>query len=74
MELGNGEKYTLVVGGDLNGDGKITAYDLSHVRNYLLKAVEYDEVENLAANMNMDAKGVTAIDYSAMREIILGIE
>ena len=74
LELGNGEKYTLVVGGDLNGDGKITAYDLSHVRNYLLKAVEYDEVENLAANMNMDAKGVTAIDYSAMREFILGIE
>ena len=73
LELDNGEKYTLVVMGDLNSDGKITAYDLSHVRNYLLKVVEYNEIENLAANMNMDAKGITAIDYSSMREIILGI-
>ena len=74
VKLSNGNTYTIIVAGDINKDGKVTAYDLSMLRNYILRISELNSIEMLAADANCDEKTVGASDYSRIREIILGIE
>ncbi len=73
-KLDNGNIYTLIVAGDINKDGKVTAYDLSTIRNYILRISQFDEIKMLAADANNDSKPVGASDYSKIREILLGIK
>ena len=74
IRLSDGTVYTIIVAGDINKDGNVTAYDLSMLRNYILRIEELDNIEMLAADANCDEKTVGASDYSRIREIILGIE
>ena len=74
LQLSDGKKYTLIVAGDINRDGKVTTYDLSMLRNYILRIDKLDNIEMIAADANCDEKTVGASDYSRIREIILGIE
>lgn len=74
LQLSDGSTYTLVVAGDINKDGKVTTYDLSMLRNYILRINELNDLEMLAADANYDEKAVGASDYSRIREIILGIK
>lgn len=74
VQLSDGTTYTIIVAGDINRDGKVTAYDLSMLRNYILRIEELDNIEMLAADANCDEKTVGASDYSRIREIILGIK
>ena len=74
LQLSVGSTYTLVVAGDINKDGKVTAYDLSMLRNYILRINKLNDLEMLAADANCDEKTVGASDYSKIREVILGIE
>ena len=53
--------------GDLNGDGKITAADLTIMRDMILGNRE----EDLSADMNGDGK-ITAADLTVLRDIVLG--
>lgn len=53
--------------GDLNGDGKVTAADLTLLRNMALGKRE----EDLSADMNGDGK-ITAADLTVLRDIALG--
>lgn len=53
--------------GDLNGDGKITAADLTLLRDMALGKRE----EDLSADMNGDGK-ITAADLTVLRDIALG--
>lgn len=74
LQLSDGSTYTLIVAGDISKDGKTTAYDLSMLRNYILRTDELDDIEMLAADANCDEKPVGASDYSKIREILLGRE
>ena len=74
IELQSGEKYTAVVAGDINGDGKVSAFDLSMLRKYILKQQEFNEIEKMAADINLDGNNIGAKDYSRMRLKILGIK
>lgn len=51
-----GDKYTLIVTGDLNKDGKLNLKDLVKMRKYLLDGNNLDENEILAADCNFDGK------------------
>ena len=53
--------------GDLNGDGKITAADLTIMRDMILGNRE----EDLSADMNGDGK-INVVDLTVLRDIVLG--
>ena len=72
MQLKNGAEYTIVVAGDINKDGKVTTYDLSTFRRYILGLREFDELESLAADINVDKQALGVKDYTRMRIEILG--
>ncbi len=72
LELRNGATYTIIVAGDINCDGKVTTYDLSTLRRYILNLREFNELESLAADINVDGQELGVKDYSRMRIEILG--
>lgn len=72
LQLKNGAEYTIVVAGDINKDGKVTTYDLSTFRRYILGLREFDELESLAADINVDKQALGVKDYTRMRIEILG--
>lgn len=65
-----GDKYTLIVTGDLNKDGKLNLKDLVKMRKYFLDGNNLDENEMLAANCNFDGK-INLKDLVKMRLILL---
>ena len=73
VELPLGIDCTIIVAGDINGNGEVTVYDLSMLRNYILKIQEFNEIQSLAADINVDGNEIGVKDYSRMRIEILGI-
>ncbi|MBQ8815617.1 MAG: cadherin-like beta sandwich domain-containing protein [Lachnospiraceae bacterium] len=59
--------YTVVVYGDVSGDGKIDALDLMTVRQYLKKKVELSGVYAVAADVSRDGK-IDALDLMMLRQ------
>lgn len=72
LQLKNGSEYTIVVAGDINKDGRVTTYDLSTFRRYILNLRKFDEIESLAADINVDRQKLGVKDYTRMRIEILG--
>ena len=65
------KNYLIIVNGDINSDGKISALDYIAIRNYIMKTVTFNEEKMLAADVNKDLK-ISALDYITIRNIILG--
>ena len=72
LEETDGNKFTLIVRGDLNCDGRLSLIDLSIGRKYLLGIIDIDEVQKLSSDMNTDEE-TSLMDLSIMRKTILGI-
>lgn len=72
LQFKNGSEYTIVVAGDINKDGRVTTYDLSTFRRYILNLRKFDEIESLAADINVDRQKLGVKDYTRMRIEILG--
>ena len=69
----NGTKsYNVIIKGDINGDGKISAIDYSKVKSHILKLSTLNSVYSLAADANKDGK-ISAIDYSKIKSHILNL-
>lgn len=64
--------YNVVVYGDTNGDGKISAIDYSKVKAHILNTSKLSNTYLPAADTNKDGK-VSAIDYSKIKSHILNI-
>ncbi len=73
LEDSNGKEFTLIVLGDISGDGKLTLTDVSIARKYLTEIEELNDIQKLAADANLNEE-VSISDVSIMRKIILGIE
>lgn len=73
LEFSSGDTYTIVVAGDINCDGKVSVFDLSILRRYILRLQNLTGVQAIAADINVDGKELTVLDYSRMRIEILGI-
>lgn len=68
----DGEKvYTVLIYGDVNGDGKISAIDYVNVKNYIMKSSNVIGVYAIAADVNKDDK-VNAVDYVQIKNNIMG--
>jgi hypothetical protein len=69
----NGTTYfNVVVRGDINGDGKISAIDYSKVKAHILNTSKLSGAYSLAADTSKDGK-ISAIDYSKVKAHILNI-
>ena len=71
LELKTGEKYTLIVKGDLNSDGIVNVTDLVRTQNYILKRRTLTEIEELAADANRDKQPITIMDLVRIQILIL---
>ena len=63
--------YTILIYGDANGDGKISAIDYVNVKNYIMKSSNLTGVYELSADVNRDGK-VNAVDYVQIKNNIMG--
>ena len=71
---GAAEKYTAIVRGDVNGDGKLTATDYLLVKKAVLKLDKLEGVYLEAAACFNGEDGLTASDYLMMKKASLGID
>ncbi len=69
----NKSEYTIVISGDINKDGKITALDYIAVRNHMMKEriIDNTSIEYKAADMNKDGN-ISVLDYINIRKIMMG--
>lgn len=67
----NGESVTVVVGGDLNGDGQISAPDYVALKSYMKNSVALSGVFAAAADVDGDGN-IGAADIIAMSAAITG--
>jgi len=66
----NNKVYKIVVMGDVNGDGKITALDYVEVRKHIMGTKITDSGKLLASDMDKNSS-ITALDYIAIRKILM---
>lgn len=63
--------YTVVMYGDVNGDGKVTASDYVNIKNYILGKNKLSSAAAKGADSNKNGT-VTASDYVIIKNYILG--
>ena len=62
----------IAVSGDLNGDGKVTATDLSTINQTILKTTKLENEYKLAADVD-ENNNITATDLSTLNKMLLKI-
>ena len=64
------KEYTLVVLGDVNGDGKITPADYVRIKNDIMETTPLDGIYKSGADVNRDGK-ITPADYVRVKNHIM---
>ena len=67
-----GETYTVVIYGDLNGDGKVNSADLLRMRQYLLGQVSLKDAYFESAKLQNTNGKVDSADLLRLRQYLLG--
>lgn len=62
--------YTIVVYGDVNGDGNITPSDYVKIKNYIMEKATFNNIEKMAADVNADGS-VKPSDYVKIKNHIM---
>ena len=77
--LGTGAKivideteYTVVMLGDVNGDGVVKSKDYMLIKNYIMRITEFTEIEKMAADVNRDGE-IKSKDYMIIKNHIMSI-
>lgn len=65
-----GKTYTLIVLGDVNGDGKITPSDYVKIKNKIMNVTTMNEISESAADANRDGK-ISPADYVKIKNHIM---
>lgn len=65
------KELEVVLYGDVDGDGKISAVDYSIVKNYIMGNLNLEDSYKLAADVNND-DSISAVDYSNIKNYIMG--
>ena len=64
--------YTVIVTGDINGDGKVTVSDSLGIRDQILGSTQLSTIQYKAADLNADGR-VSVADSLGIRDYILGV-
>lgn len=70
-KIGN-KNVTIIVKGDINGDGKVTPTDLSLYRQMAVKTIDFDYCYQKAVDMNND-NAITETDHSQLKMMLVGL-
>lgn len=73
LENNNGEKFILIVRGDINQDGKFTLSDVSLLKKCYLEIINLNDTQKLAADMNLNGE-ISLSDVSLIKKKFLGFE
>ena len=76
VQIKNGDMtftFRIVMYGDVNGDGKISAVDYVNIKNYIMGSSGLNSAYKEAADVNKDGK-ITAVDYVNVKNYIMGAE
>lgn len=65
------KSFRIVIYGDANGDGKISALDYVKIKNYIMSSGDLSGSYKLAADINKDGN-ITAVDYVNVKNYIMG--
>ena len=65
--------YTIVIYGDVNGDGKIAATDYVTIKNHIMDIKKLSDFELICADANKDGK-VAATDYVTIKNHIMDVK
>ena len=68
---GESTRYTLIVIGDINKDGKLSITDLSNFRRYRIGKMQLDESQRKATDMNLNGREELT-DKLIMRNYLIG--
>lgn len=72
ITINNSSKtYTVIIKGDVNGDGVISSIDYSRIKGYFLGKYKLSNEYFKAADVSKDGK-ITSIDYSRVKGYFLG--
>lgn len=63
--------YPVVIYGDVNGDGKISALDYVGIKNSIMGSKSLSSIQKVAGDVNKDGK-VSALDYVKVKNHIMG--
>ena len=63
-------RYTIIVTGDISGDGKISASDLSMMKRKIIGTKSLDGAYFKAADLNSDSQ-IKASDLSKLKKMII---
>ena len=67
------KKYTLILYGDVNGDGKIAASDYVMIKNHIMDIKKLSNYELVSADVNRDGK-IAASDYVTIKNHIMDVK
>ena len=74
VNISNGtetKSFRIVIYGDVNGDGLVSAVDYVKIKNYIMSSSELSGSYKLAADVNNDGT-ISAVDYVNIKNYILG--
>ncbi|MEG1008756.1 MAG: Ig-like domain-containing protein, partial [Clostridia bacterium] len=63
--------YSIIIYGDIDGDGKIGALDYISIRNNIMNELTLNDVQKKAAPFSKNGN-ISALDYIAIRNFIMG--
>ena len=67
-------EYSVVLYGDVNGDGKINSVDLLVLQRNILEIQTIDEIFQKAGNINKNGRKPTSVDLLLIQRHILGLQ
>ena len=67
-------QYTVVLYGDINGDGKINSVDLLVLQRHILEIQTIEEIFQKAGNINKNGKKPTSVDLLLIQRHILELQ
>ena len=67
-------EYTIILYGDVNGDGRINSVDLLVLQRHILEIQPIDDIYKKAANIRKNGKKPTSVDLLLIQRHILGLQ